>query len=180
MANLPPGQTPGYGPVAGAREEGAFSGTARPGLDPTAELGQTPGSLFGVTLPQNTGAPGSPGASDRASADPTNEPGQVYEGISGEGPAQIADTGAPGSQGASNGGAGPDAVSYTRPGSFLSGTYVQDTVNDSVSGPRDWTAANDSGYASGGPQLPGIKGNEPQGTGSGMGRVLRGGRAVAG
>lgn len=174
--NLTPGQTPGYGQVSGAREEGAFSGTSRPGLDPTLEPGNYTPSLFGVPLPQNTGAPGSPGAQP-GQGDPTNQPGQVYEGISGEGPAQIADTGSPGSQGATNGGAGPDAVRYTRPGSFLSGTYEQDTVNDSVSGPLDWTQANDSGYGSGGPQLPGIKGNEPTSTGSGMGRIMRGGRA---
>jgi hypothetical protein len=177
--NLSPGQTPGFGQVAGSREAGSFSGTAKAGLDPTLEPGNYAASLFGVALPQGTGAPGSPGAQP-GTGDPTNQPGQVYEGISGEGPAQIADTGSPGSAGASNGGAGPDAVRYTRPGSFLSGTYEQDTVNDSVAGTADWTQANDSGYGSGGPQLPGIRGNEPTSTGSGSGRVMVGGRAVRG
>ena len=173
--NLTPGQTPGYGQVSGARETDAFSGTAS-GMDPTFEAGNYAPSLFGVALPQNTGAPGSPGAQP-GTGDPTNQPGQLNEGISGEGPAQTADTGSPGSQGSENSGAGPDAVNYTRPGSYLSGTYVQDTVRDSVSGTGDWTGANDQGYGSGGPQLPGIRGNEPTSTGSGDGRVMVGGRA---
>lgn len=173
---LPPGQTPGYGSVSGAREADAYSGT-QISIDPTTELGQTPDSLFGVRLPQGTGAPGTQGA-QTGTGDPTNQPGQLNEGISGEGPAQIADTGAPGSAGASDVPGGPDAVRYTRPGSYLSGTYEQDQLSDHTSGSADWTQANDSGYSSGGPQLPGIRGNEPQGTGSGEGRVLRGGRSI--
>jgi hypothetical protein len=70
-------------------------------------------------------------------------------------------------------------VKYTLPGSYLSGTYEQDVVQDSVSGPSDWTQAIDGSYAGGGPQLPGIKGNEPTSTGAGSGRVLRGGRSVS-
>ena len=176
--NLTPGQSPGYGDGAASspREGNAFSGTRRPGLDPTQEPGNYSASLFGVALPQGTGAPGSAGAG--GAADPTNEPGQLNEGISGLGPADIANTGAPGSAGATNSGAGGDAVAYTRPGSYLSGTYQQDTVNDSISGPGDWTQAIDGSYAGGGPQLPGIKGNEPTSTGAGGGRVLRGGRSV--
>jgi hypothetical protein len=173
--NLPPGQIPGYGDVSGSRETDAYSGTPSTG-DPTNEPGQYPPSLFGVALPAGTGAPGSPGA-QLGEGDPTNEPGQDMEGFSGEGPDVIAQTGAPGSQGAVNGGAGPDAVKYTRPGSYLSGTYVQDTVSDSVSGTDDWTQAIDGSYG-GGMDLPGIKGNTPAGTGAGQGRVLRGGRAV--
>lgn len=170
---------PGYG--ASATREGAAAQAGTPAsFDPTNELGQTPDSLFGVMLPQGTGAPGT--SPDKPEGDPTNEPGQLNEGISGEGPAQTADTGAPGSQGATGGTqgseGGPDMVRFTRPGSYVSGTYVQDTVQDSISGARDWTQANDSGYGSGGPQLPGIRGNEPQSTGSGDGRVMRGGRSV--
>jgi hypothetical protein len=176
--NLTPGQTPGYGSVSGARETGAYSGTKTGGLDPTLEPGNYSSSIFGVQLPAGTGAPGSQGAAYSGDVDPTNQPGQLNEGISGEGPAQTANTGAPGSQGATNGGAGPDAVSFTRPGSYLSGTYQQDTVHDSISGPSDWTQAIDGSYAGGGPQLPGIKGNEPTSTGAGAGRVLRGGRAA--
>jgi hypothetical protein len=173
--NLNPDQTPGYGDVSGARESDAYSGTPST-VDPTNELGQTPSSLFGVALPDGTGAPGSPGPA-LGSGDPTNEPGQTTEGFSGEGPDVIADTGADGSTGAQNHGAGPDAVKYTRPGSYLSGTYVQDSVSDSVSGSDDWTQAIDGSYGAG-MDLPGIKGNTPAGTGAGMGRVMRGGRAV--
>ena len=53
-------------------------------------------------------------------------------------------------------------------------------MNDTVSGPDDWTQAIDGSYAGGGPQLPGIAGNEPVPGGQyqpGSGRVLRGGRA---
>lgn len=175
MANLTPGQ--GSGNVSGTREGGAFSGTHDAGTDPTNEPGQYPSSLFGVALPQGTGAAGSAGAS--GAADPTNEPGQLTEGISGSGPSVTANTGAPGSTGAQNSsGGGPDSVTFTRPGSFLTGTNVQDTVSDTVSGPADWTQAIDGSYAGGGPQLPGVKGNEPTSTGAGGGRVMRGGRSV--
>jgi hypothetical protein len=172
MANLTPSQNAGMGDVSGARETGAVSGTAT-GADPTNEPGQYPGSLFGVALPQGTGASGSSGAAP--GADPTNEPGQLTEGISGSGPSVVADSGAPGTTGATNGASGPDRVTYTRPGSFLSGTNVQETVSDSISGTNDWTQAIDGSYGSG-PQLPGVQGNMPSGTGAGGGRVLRGGR----
>jgi hypothetical protein len=171
--NLTPGTTPGYGNVSGARESGAFSGTGTQ-PDPSTEPGQYPASLFGVALPQGTGAPGT--APAPRGGDPTNEPGQLNEGISGLGPAQTANTGSPGSQGATNGTTGPDRITYTRPGSWLTGTYQQDVVMDTISGPNDWTQAIDGSYGGGGPDLPGIAGNQPSGTGAGQGRVLRGGR----
>jgi hypothetical protein len=162
-----------------------YSGRQASG-DPTAEPGQYPPALhseiFGGPLPSGTGAPGTAGA--RGSADATNEPGQVSDGLTGVTDAQITDTGAPGSQGAVVHDGGSDSVSYTVPGSELSGMYRNETTSDTVSGTGDWTGANDSGYATGGPQLPGIKGNEPE-AGSGRfqpggGRVMRGGRAVRG
>jgi hypothetical protein len=78
---------------------------------------------------------------------------------------------------------GAESITYTRPGSPYSGTYKSDTVSDDTSGTRDSTQANDEGYGTGGPQLPGLKGNEPVPGGRyqpGSGRVLRGGRAVSG
>src|ERR1043166_8205427 len=138
MTNLTPGQSAG-GSVSGTREAGAFSGTHDTGTDPTNEPGQYPGSLFGVGLPQGTGAPGTTGAS--GGADPSNEPGQLNEGISGLGPSDTANTHAPGSSGQQNGSGGGTTVSYTRPGSFLSGTNQQDTTSDNISGPGDWTQA---------------------------------------
>lgn len=173
MANNHPGFAD-FGQSEVVSGSGAQSGTGS-GLDPTLEPGNYASSLFGVQLPQGTGAPGSGGA--HGPSDPTNEPGQLNEGISGLGPDQIAHTGAPGSSGAGNNEGGPDSVKYTLPGSYLSGTYEQDTVADSVSGTQDWTQAIDGSYG-GGPQLPGVQGNMPSGTGAGSGRVLRGGRSV--
>lgn len=174
--NLTPGATPGYGGEASSPPPSqATSGTST-SEDPTLEPGQYPGSFFGITIPQGTGAPGSQGATPGAGTDPTLEPGQLNEGLSGLGPDKTANTGAPGSTGAQNGGAGPDRVTYTKPGSYQSGTYQSDSVSDSISGPNDWTQAIDGSYG-GGPQLPGIEGNMPPGTGAGQGRVMRGGRA---
>ena len=176
--DLTPSATPGYGGAAASEpaESQATAGTAT-GMDPTFEKGNYAPSLFGVALPQGTGAPGSPGASVSAGTDPTNQPGQLNEGLSGEGPAQTAETGAPGTAGAQNNTGGPDSVTYTLPGSYLSGTYQKGTVQDSVSGTNDWTQAIDGSYG-GSPQLPGIEGNMPAGTGAGDGRVMRGGRAA--
>jgi hypothetical protein len=174
MANLAPGQQPSGDDVQGSsRESGTFSGTDEPGLDPTFEKGNYAGSLFGVQLPQGTSAPGTAGAA--GPADPTNEPGQLTEGISGLGAADTADTGAPGTAGAENESPGGTTVKYTRPGSFLSGTNQMDTIRDDISGPNDWTQAIDGSYAGGGPDLPGLKGNQPTSTGAGGGSVLAGG-----
>jgi hypothetical protein len=192
--NLAPGQIPdgtgGSGLVEGDGNPKAYAGTRDGSSDPTNEPGQYPVSpdwgnaIFGGPLPQGTGAPGTQGAKAAGmDTDPTNEPGQLTEGISGMGPPQTDSTGAPGSPGAQNVAGGATAIQYTRNGSFLTGTYKSDTFNDDITGPRDSTQANDQGYASGGPQLPGLHGNEPEAQsgpfqpGSG-GRVLRGGRAV--
>ncbi|HJZ93747.1 MAG TPA: hypothetical protein VKE40_22925, partial [Gemmataceae bacterium] len=132
------------------------------GGEPVNQPGQYPGSLFGVALPQGTGAPGTQGAGGMA--DPTNEPGQLNEGISGQGPGTTADTGAPGSQGAVSTQGGPDSVSYT-PGAnyFKSESQPADltvTASDSISGTDDWTQANDGSYG-GGRYVPGVQGNTP-------------------
>jgi hypothetical protein len=154
--------------------------------DPTNQPGQYPvegtnASIFGGPLPSGTGAPGSPGAG--GSADATNEPGQLSDGLTGITDSEITDTGAPGTQGAQNSDGGSDSVMYTKASAGIN-PYEMETTSDSVSGTGDWTAANDAGYATGGPQLPGIKGNEPEaGAGRfqpGGGSVMRGGRAVRG
>lgn len=177
MANNHPGFA-GFAQSETSPGSSAQAGVSMAGVDPTAEPGNYGPSLFGVALPQGTGAPGSAGAAGTAS-DPTNQPGQLNEGLSGEGPSQTANTGAPGSTGAGNNEGGPDSVKFTLPGSYLSGTYTQETVADSISGTQDWTQAIDGSYAGGGPQLPGIKGNEPTSTGAGGGRVRRGGRGTS-
>jgi hypothetical protein len=101
-------------------EESLASGPSG-STDPTLEPGQYPGSLFGVALPQGTGAEGSPGAQlptggqvvdftlptgnwqaasrpaspQRLSGpgDSTTLPGQTTEGFSGQGPDAIASGG---------------------------------------------------------------------------------------
>lgn len=169
MATAPGQNPPGGGKVSGAAAPdaaGVYGGEV------TNEPNQYPSSLFGVTLPQGTGAPGSAGAA--RTADPTNQPGQLTEKISGTGPADTADTGSPGSQGAGVSNGGADSITYTRPGAFLTGTNQEDTVRDDISGLGDWTQAHDGSYG-GSLNLPGIVGNQPTSTGAGQGRVLRGG-----
>lgn len=181
-------QVPGYDSTRRTTGGPAYAGTQQGG-DPTTEPGQYPPSMdhgiFGGNLPSGTGAPGTQGARGTGGVDPTNEPGQTLDGFTGLSAKDIASTGAPGSQGTTpTDGGGPDAVTITRPGSYLSGSYAQDTVRDSIGGAADWTQANDDGYGSSGPQLPGLEGNQPlAGEGRfqpGGGRVLRGGRAVRG
>lgn len=179
---------PGYSNVKQNPGTNQVSGVSSGGTDPTNEPGQYPTGndhgIFGGPLPTGTGAPGTAGAARGGLPDPTNQPGQTQDGLTGITEQQITSTGARGSQGTTptNGG-GPDAITFTRPTAGLSPTTMI-TVNDSVGGTADWTQANDDGYGSGGPQLPGIQGNEPQaGQGRfqpGGGRTLRGGRAVQG
>lgn len=154
--------------------------------DPTNQPGQYPpggqNDIFGGPLPTGTGAPGTAGAAG-GPADATNEPGQVTDGLTGTTDAQITQSGAPGSQGAVDHDGGADSITYTYPNDGI-GPYAAVTKSDSLSGPQDSTGANDQGYASGGPQLPGIAGNEPGAGGGryqpGGGSVMRGGRAVRG
>jgi hypothetical protein len=182
--------------AAGSKVEGtdasrAWSGTGDRNADPTNLTGQYPpgdwgDAIFGGPQPVGTGAPGTQGARYSGSDDPTIEPGQLTEGLSGIGPADTAHSGAPGAATTPNTEGGSSAISYSQPGAYLSGSNRSDTVSDDLSGPRDSTQANDEGYASGGPKLPGM--TEPSaggGTahyqpagGDDSGHVLRGGRAV--
>jgi len=174
--------------VSGTDASRAWSGTRNHDGDDTSMAGQYPGdpswanALFGGPLPTGTGAPGTQGARHSGSDDPTNEPGQLTEGLSGTGPPATTQTGAPGAATTPNTEGGGTVISYTNPGSPYGGTYQSEQVSDDLSGGRDSTQANDEGYASGGPQIPGLAGNEPR---AGVGRfqpqggkVLRGGRDV--
>jgi hypothetical protein len=177
---------PSYGGKDAARNVSPKQAGTSASSDPTNEPGQYPvgtdHGIFGGPLPAGTGAPGSAGGRGSGN-DPTIEPGQLSDGLTGITDAEISQTGAPGSTGSRTGNGGSDSVAFTRPTAGVT-TYETLTVADETSGPQDWTQANDDGYASGGPQLPGIAGNEPQaGEGRfqpGAGRVLRGGRAVRG
>jgi len=187
MANS--SQVPGYdGTRRTTGGNPPYSGVQQGG-DPTTEPGQYPppdqNAFFGGPLPTSTGAPGTQGARGTGSVDPTNEPGQTTDSLTGLPASDVASTGAPGSPGADPSlGSGPDSVTITRPGSYLSGSNAQDTVRAAVSGPGDWTQANNEGYGSDANQLPGLKGNQPAPGGrfqpGGGGQVLRGGRAVRG
>ncbi len=178
-----PAQDAGKTPTSGR----PYSGTAQTS-DPTNEPGQYPPgnwgtALFGGPQPAGTGAPGSQGAVRGAGVDPTNEPGQTTDGLTGITEAQITQSGAPGSQGAQGEYGTGTTMTFTRPSDGI-GPYEAVTYSDELNGPGDSTQANDSGYASGGPQLPGIKGNEPEAGSSryqpGGGKVMRGGRAIRG
>lgn len=175
-----PNQTPeGGGKVSG---KGRISGTGS-SEEPTAQPGQYPpqrNDIFGGPLPTGTGAPGTSGG--RGGQDVTTEAGQLSGSVTGVTDSEITETGAPGTGTSPTKGGGGQSISYTRPGSPYSGTYKSDTTSDNIDGPASATEANDEGYATGGPQLPGIKGNEPTAGGGryqpGTGKVLRGGRSV--
>jgi hypothetical protein len=174
---------PSQKPYTGG-QSGAYSGT-RGGNDPTTEPGQYPpdnsGGIFGGPLPTGTGAPGTGGGG--GGGDPTTEAGQLTDGLTGVSDSDIRNTGAPGTS-TSPGQGGGTSVTYTRPGSHLSGAYQTETSSETLDGPGESTEANGQGYGTGGPQLPGIKGNEPTAGGGryqpGSGKVLRGGRSVRG
>ena len=181
-----PDDNAGGGNVSGTDPSNAFSGQRPKGSDTTNMPGQYPpggwgDALFGGTLPMGTGAPGTQGAVDGSGADPTNEPGQTDDGFTGLPESDIVQSGAPGGATTPNTVGGGTSISYTQPGSYSSGTYQSETVQDDLSGPRDSTQANDIGYASSGPKLPGM--SEPEAGNSafqpgGGGHVLRGGRDV--
>ena len=177
---------PGYDGRKRSAATTKVSGAGGSGTDPTLEPGQYPPGtdhgIFGGPLPAGTGAPGTAGGA--GGSDQTVEAGQLTDGLTGISDADITETGAPGTQGTTPDPGGSSSVSFTKAGSYLSGTYSEESVGYTASGPADGTQANDDGYASGGPQLPGIKGNEPQAGGGrfqpGGGHVMRGGRAVRG
>jgi hypothetical protein len=175
---------PSQKPYSGG-QSGAYSGDRR-GDDPTTEPGQYPpasdGGIFGGPLPTGTGAPGTSGGGGMG--DSTSEAGQLTDGLTGLADSDIRHTGAPGTSTSPGNSGGGTSITTTRPGSHLSGTYQSEVSSEVLSGPGESTEANGQGYGTGGPQLPGIEGNEPTAGGGryqpGSGRVLRGGRSVRG
>jgi hypothetical protein len=178
---------PAYGSpnARSGRSDRPRSGTAVSG-DPTNEPGQYPplsyaDAIFGGTLPDGTGAPGTAGGGG-AGTDTTAEAGQLSDSFTGLAESDIDSTGAPGTAGSGlRGGAGSDAVSYTKEGSFDDGYWDSADVRGDVGGPKDWTQANSAGYGAAGPKLPGMAEPTPDAgpyqPRSG-GKVLRGGRAI--
>lgn len=136
--------------------------------EPTNEPGQYPASLFGVALPQGTGAPGTVGASSsNRLTDAAGEPGQypAVEPISG---VRLTGTGAPGSPGAmpSAEDSGDTTVTASNPSFYAS---TSKTVQADISGPDDWTATPGN-YP---PQHPIAGTPAPTSTGAGQGQVRR-------
>lgn len=171
------GQTPGQMTQGAAQQTVGRMGRSD-GPFVTSQPNQYPADLFGVRLPSGTGAPGTDGAfpGGEGAADATNQPGQLDEAFSGEGPDETAQTGAAGSQGTVNS-AGGESVTYTPAGYLDGGPYREATTQARIDGMGDWTQANTDGYE-GGKTLPGLEGNRPTSTGAGGGRVMRGGRAI--
>src|ERR1700749_2288994 len=119
----------GYDATRASRGAPDRSGTGGGG-DVTTQLGQQPGEashgIFGGPRPTGTGAPGSAGGGGGDGA-PTNLPGQDTDSFTGLSHDDITSTNAPGTAGATpSTGSGSDSVDFTRPGSYLSGTYASD------------------------------------------------------
>jgi len=147
--------------------------------DPTQVGGQDPDSLFGVPISYFTGASGSPpGGETPQSADPTVQPNQAPNSDAFTGASGFNSTGAPGSQGVVPSAAGaPITVTAMFPGGRPGGGSGNNmvTVNDSISGPDDSTAAPSS-YP---PVRPIVAGDfYPTSTGAGEGAVHVGGNAI--
>ena len=138
---------------------------------------------YGLPVPNyGTGAPGSSATSSEVDTGKTNEPGQypareTFTGVTLDG------TGAPGTQGITPSAGGSDSVSYTRPSFYKTADEtdqgaVQVTNSGTVSGPGDWTEANDKAYGAGW-NMPGVEGNTPAGGDTqfqtGAGNVMYGG-----
>lgn len=154
---------------------------ARYDSNSTEEPGQYPAPAFTqFGLPaQNfgSGAAGSAPPSTVIDAGSTNEPGQYPDRESFTG-MRLDDSGAPGTAGIPNEavsgepniGGPEDSVTYSNPtfyksmydeGGMQQG-YRTQVASDQISGPADWTQANDFGYAAPAQyQMPGVAGNTP-------------------
>lgn len=171
MATVNDGTNPGRQGASPARQSPSplRQGHGEAGLDPTEQLGQTPGEIFGFAQSYHTGAPGSQGATG-SDADVTVQAGQLEDGLAGVSREQITDTGLHGSQGASNSNGGPDGVRYTDPFGYMGNDHRDSHTSAHIDGVGDWTQANDMGYAAG-PTLPSLEGNRPLSTGAGEGHT---------
>ena len=147
--------------------------------DPTLVSGQDPGDLFGISISYDSGAQGTAGASGQPEGDPTNEPGQYpsTEPISGVDLSGM--SGAPGTDGGGDLSGNPAGQTVTitdpnymagKPGGGSGNQFIQAKV--AVGGPDDSTTIPGQ-YASGVANLPSM--SQPQSTGAGSGRVMKGG-----
>jgi hypothetical protein len=151
----------------------------RYGSDSTEEPGQYPTQAWSdFGLPEQNFGSGAPGGSPQSGEQDlgsSNEPGQypsreTFTGVA------LGGTGAPGSQGIPRGGessGGADTIvaskttfyksEFEDPSSFSGpdgAGYAEITARADVSGPHDWTGANEESYGSGW-NMPGVEGNTP-------------------
>jgi hypothetical protein len=146
-------------------------------VDPTAELGQTPSDIFGISQHYSTGAPGSRGSVTSAGTDVTEYDGQLEESVTGLSGSAITSTGAPGSTGAGTGRSGGETVTYTDFFGFMGQEHRESSTTMAVSGPGDSTLfGDDSGFS--GPTLPSLQNARPTSTGAGQGHVRGAGKGL--
>jgi hypothetical protein len=150
------------------------NGRGEPGVDPTAERGQTPSEIFGFSQTYSTGARGGPGGNEPA--DVTIMPGQLDGGLAQVSGSEITSTGAPGSQGARAHGGG-ETVTYTDFFGFMGQEHRESSATMSVDGPGDSTQFGDnSGFS--GPTLPILQNARPTSSGAGQGHVRGAGKGL--
>ena len=148
--------------------------------DSTVVPGQNPASLFGIEISYDSGAPGSATAyGSGENMGTVNQPGQypAKETISG---VALDGSGAPGGTGAGNlsGHAAGSGVTLTdpnytagRPGGGSGNQFIQAPVQ--IGGPLDSTTVPGQYADSVATNLPHM--SQPESSGAGQGRVLRGG-----
>ncbi|HEY1705618.1 MAG TPA: hypothetical protein VGG75_38520 [Trebonia sp.] len=176
MATVNDGTNPGRSPQPARQSPGRTRhGRAEAGLDPTNELGQVPGEIFGFSQTYATGARGSSG-SGSVPADVTIQKGQLDSGLSNVDGSEITSTGAPGSTGASNHGGG-ETVTYTDFFGYMGQEHRESSTTGRIDGDGDWTQFGEgSGFS--GPTLPILQNARPTSTGAGQGHVRGAGRGV--
>jgi hypothetical protein len=155
-----------------------YNGRTISGVDPTNELGQTPGDIFGFSQSYSTGAPGSRGSMTGSGTDVTEYDGQLEESVTGLKGSAVTSTGAPGSTGASAArSGGGESVTYTDPFGFMGNVNREVTVSGAVDGPGDWTTwGDDNGFS--GATLPVLQNARPTQSGAGQGHVRGAGKGL--
>jgi hypothetical protein len=168
VATVSDGQNPGRSATP-QRQSPSPARSGHGGVsDPTNQLGQTPGEIFGFSQSYHTGAPGSQGG-DVDHEDVTSQSGQLEDGLAHVSGNEITDTGLHGSQGATPQ-AGGESVRYTDPFGYMGNDHRDSHASGTVTGPGEWTAwGEDNGFS--GPTLPVLEGNRPTETGIGQGHV---------
>jgi hypothetical protein len=153
------------------------NGRSEGSLDPTEQIGQTPGDIFGFSQSYSTGAPGSAGSHTGSSGDVTAYDGQLEESVTGLKGSAITSTGAPGSTGATTARSGGETVTYTDFFGYMGQEHRESSTSMAVSGPGDSTLfGDDNGFS--GPTLPILQNARPTDSGAGKGHVRGAGKGL--